>query len=82
MAGKKTKMSGDAMQTGDVLRKSTDINVERAAMGVIDVEAKSTIYVVLACFIAASGGLLFGEITIQLGSDLSRRCPVCGWEVL
>ncbi|EIE26164.1 general substrate transporter [Coccomyxa subellipsoidea C-169] len=29
-------------------------------MGVIDVEAKSTIYVVLACFIAASGGLLFG----------------------
>ncbi len=45
----------------DVLHNSKDINVERAALGIIDVDAKMTVYVVLACTIAASGGLLFGE---------------------
>ena len=29
-------------------------------MGAVDVEAKVTVYVVLACTIAASGGVLFG----------------------
>lgn len=61
MVSKSAKMSGDAQQT-DVLGKKSDLNVERAAMGAIDVEAKTTVYVVLACFIAASGGLLFGEV--------------------
>lgn len=37
------------------------INAEKAAMGAIDVEAKVTVYVILACTIAASGGVLFGK---------------------
>jgi hypothetical protein len=36
-------------------------DVERAAMGAVDVDAKVTLYVVLACMIAASGGILFGK---------------------
>ena len=40
------------------IRSAADI--ERAAAGVIDVDAKTTTYVVLACIIAASGGVLFG----------------------
>lgn len=49
------------MQPTDVLQNSKGINVEKAALGLIDVDAKMTIYVVLACTIAASGGLLFGK---------------------
>ena len=37
------------------------MSAEKAAFGAIDVEAKVTVYVVLACTIAASGGVLFGE---------------------
>ncbi|KAK9793166.1 hypothetical protein WJX73_001731, partial [Symbiochloris irregularis] len=47
----------------DVKRSSygrPGISVEQAAAGVVDVDAKATTYVVLACIIAASGGLLFG----------------------
>ena len=40
------------------IRSAADI--ERAAAGVIEVDAKTTSYVVLACIIAASGGVLFG----------------------
>ena len=41
--------------------KNGSMNAEKAAFGAIDVEAKVTVYVVLACTIAASGGVLFGE---------------------
>ena len=41
--------------------KDDSIGAEKAAFGAIDVEAKVTVYVVLACTIAASGGVLFGE---------------------
>ena len=41
--------------------KNDGISVEKAAFGAIDIEAKVTVYVVLACTIAASGGVLFGE---------------------
>ena len=52
------------------IRSAADI--ERAAAGIIDVDAKTTTYVVLACIIAASGGLLFGYDggvtgTLQIG---------------
>ncbi len=57
MAGEVETESG---QPTDILRNSKGINVERAALGIIDVDAKMTIYVILACTIAASGGLLFG----------------------
>ena len=40
------------------IRSAADI--ERAAAGVIDIDAKTTAYVVLACIVAASGGVLFG----------------------
>ena len=39
-------------------------------MGEVDVEAKVTVYVVLACTIAASGGVLFGYD----GEDTSFPC--------
>ena len=41
--------------------KNDSMSAEKAALGAIDVEAKVTVYVVLACTIAASGGVLFGE---------------------
>lgn len=41
-------------------QQNGNISVEKAAMGAVDVEAKVTVYVVLACAIAASGGVLFG----------------------
>lgn len=40
------------------IRSAADI--ERAAAGVIDIDAKTTTCVVLACVVAASGGMLFG----------------------
>lgn len=52
------------VQTGQEYVPSSKIrsaaDIERAAAGVIDVDAKTTTYVVLACIIAASGGVLFG----------------------
>ncbi len=39
---------------------SGNTTIEKAAMSVVDVEAKVTVYVVRACAIAASGGVLFG----------------------
>ena len=44
--------------------KDGRISAEQAAFGAIDVEAKVTVYVVLACTIAASGGVLFGESSL------------------
>ncbi len=58
------KRSVTAAQTGQEYVPSSKIrsaaDIERAAAGVIDVDAKTTTYVVLACIIAASGGVLFG----------------------
>lgn len=58
------KRSITAAQTGQEYVPSSKIrsaaDIERAAAGVIDVDAKTTTYVVLACIIAASGGVLFG----------------------
>ena len=50
--------TGEEYVPSSKLRSAADI--ERAAAGVIDVDAKTTTYVVLACVIAASGGVLFG----------------------
>ena len=50
--------TGEEYVPSSKLRSAADI--ERAAAGVIDVDAKTTTYVVLACIIAASGGVLFG----------------------
>jgi len=54
------------------------ISAERAAAGAIDVEAKVTVYVVLACAIAASGGVLFGEQAANANVD-DHACdlPAC-----
>ncbi len=58
------RRSVTAAQTGQEYVPSSKIrsaaDIERAAAGVIDVDAKTTTYVVLACIIAASGGVLFG----------------------
>ena len=58
------KRSVTAAQTGQEYVPSSKIrsaaDIERAAAGVIDVDAKTTTYVVLACTIAASGGVLIG----------------------
>lgn len=62
MTGGREKKSAAAMQPAGLGSKKNDSSLERAAVGAIDVEAKVTVYVVLACTIAASGGLLFGEI--------------------
>jgi len=53
-------------------------SAERAAAGAIDVEAKVTVYVVLACAIAASGGVLFGEQAADASVD-DHACdlPAC-----
>lgn len=53
-----TSRTGEEYVPSSKLRSAADI--ERAAAGVIDVDAKTTTYVVLACIIAASGGVLFG----------------------
>ena len=50
------------------IRSAADI--ERAAAGVIDIDAKTTTYVVLACVVAASGGVLFGYDGGITGVDL------------
>lgn len=53
-----TSRTGEEYVPSSKIRSAADI--ERAAAGVIDVDAKTTTYVVLACIIAASGGVLFG----------------------
>ncbi len=53
------------------IRSAADI--ERAAAGVIDVDAKTTTYVVLACIIAASGGVLFGYDGGVTGAGRTER---------
>ena len=53
-----TSKTGEEYVPSSKIRSAADI--ERAAAGVIDVDAKTTTYVVLACIIAASGGVLFG----------------------
>ena len=53
-----TNSNGQHYVPSSKIRSAADI--ERAAAGVIDVDAKTTTYVVLACVIAASGGVLFG----------------------
>ena len=52
-AGRPARLDHKDQQIGNV-------SVEKAAVGAVDVEAKVTVYVVLACTIAASGGVLFG----------------------
>ena len=53
------------------IRSAADI--ERDAAGVIDVDAKTTTYVVLACIIAASGGVLFGYDGGVTGAGRTER---------
>ena len=62
MAGDLEKKSRDPKAAQDVIQKSSNVNVEKAAMGALDIDAKITVYVVLACVVAASGGVLFGEV--------------------
>ena len=50
--------TGQEYVPSSAIRSVADL--ERAAAGVIEVDAKTTTYVILACLIAASGGLLFG----------------------
>lgn len=54
----KTASVGEHYVPSSNIRSAADI--ERAAAGVIDIDAKTTTYVVLACIVAASGGVLFG----------------------
>ncbi|CAK0787907.1 hypothetical protein CVIRNUC_011129 [Coccomyxa viridis] len=54
---KATSMGGERGQNA---LNNDGMSAEKAAFGAIDVEAKVTVYVVLACTIAASGGVLFG----------------------
>lgn len=58
------------------IRSAADI--ERAAAGVIDVDAKTTTYVVLACVIAASGGVLFGYDGGVTGDHRTRCWLIAG----
>ena len=62
MAGDPDKKSRDPKAAQDVIQKSSNVNVEKAAMGALDIDAKITVYVILACVVAASGGVLFGEL--------------------
>lgn len=54
----KVSSVGEQYVPSSNIRSAADI--ERAAAGVIDIDAKTTTYVVLACVVAASGGVLFG----------------------
>ena len=54
----KNQSAGEQYVPSSNIRSAADI--ERAAAGVIDIDAKTTTYVVLACIVAASGGVLFG----------------------
>ena len=62
MAGDLEKKSRDPKAAQDVIQKSSNVNIEKAAMGALDIDAKITVYVALACLVAASGGVLFGEM--------------------
>ena len=68
------------------IRSAADI--ERAAAGVIDIDAKTTAYVVLACIVAASGGVLFGydggitgavSLIVTVISTRPQRGELCRW---
>lgn len=59
MAGGPETKSRDSKDA--VIQKSSNVNIEKAAMGAVDIDAKITVYVCLACLVAASGGVLFGE---------------------
>ena len=67
-----TSRTGEEYVPSSKLRSAADI--ERAAAGVIDVDAKTTTYVVLACIIAASGGVLFGYDGGVTGECLTHLC--------
>ena len=54
----KESNGGDDYIPSSNIRSAADI--ERAAAGAIDIDAKTTTYVILACMVAASGGILFG----------------------
>ena len=65
-----TSNTGEEYVPSSKIRSAADI--ERAAAGVIDVDAKTTTYVVLACIIAASGGVLFGYDGGVTGERLTK----------
>ncbi len=67
-----TSQTGEEYVPSSKIRSAADI--ERAAAGVIDVDAKTTTYVVLACVIAASGGVLFGYDGGTTGTGHSSAC--------
>ena len=54
----KENNGGDDYIPSSNIRSAADI--DRAAAGAIDIDAKTTTYVILACMVAASGGILFG----------------------
>ena len=74
-----TSKTGEEYVPSSKIRSAADI--ERAAAGVIDVDAKTTTYVVLACIIAASGGVLFGYdggVTGEpMGPGLAKHACIC-----
>jgi len=58
MAGDPERRSRNAQ---DTISKASNPDTMKAAMGgAMDVDAKITVYVALACVVAASGGVLFG----------------------
>lgn len=68
----------DALRDDHKALPNETISAERAAAGAIDVEAKVTVYVVLACAIAASGGVLFGKQAANCDVDnLACDVPAC-----
>ena len=68
----------DALRNDHRALPDEAISAERAAVGAIDVEAKVTVYVVFACAIAASGGVLFGKHPADCDVD-DHACdlPAC-----
>ncbi len=60
MAGDRDKKGTDPKVAQYAIQKSSNVNLEKAAMGAMDIDAKITVYVALACLVAASGGVLFG----------------------
>lgn len=72
MAGDLDRKSRDPKAAQDAIQKSSNVNLEKAAMGAMDIDAKITVYVALACLVAASGGVLFGYD----GAATGPNCPV------
>jgi hypothetical protein len=71
MAGDLDRKSRDPEAAQEAIQKSSNVNLEKAAMGAIDIDAKITVYVALACLVAASGGVLFGYD----GAATGPNCP-------